>query len=95
MNYVKFGNLCLLIGSVNYLALQFNEQLVQNSSVSTRRLKLAVMEHLLKTPCEHNDRERTLSGTWPSIEIQEACELVYRVVRLIEVWEFQDRSRVY
>lgn len=93
MNYVKFGNLCLLSGSVNYLVLQFNEQLVQNSSVSTRRLKLAVMEHLLKTPCEHNDRD--LSGTWPSIEIQEACELVYRVVRLIEVWEFQDRSRVY
>lgn len=52
-------------------------------------------EHLLRTPCEHNDRERTLSGTWPSIEIKDACEPVYRVVRLIAVEDFQNRSRVY
>ena len=49
-------------------------------------------ENLQQTPCEHSDSERTLSGTWPSIEIQKACELGYRVVKLIEVWHFQDRS---
>ena len=49
-------------------------------------------ENLQQTPCERSDSERTLSGTWPSIEIQKACELGYRVVKLIEVWHFQDRS---
>ena len=49
-------------------------------------------ENLQQTPCEHSDSERTLSGTKPSSEIQKACELGYRVVKLIEVWNFQDRS---
>ena len=49
-------------------------------------------ENLQQTPCEHNDSERTLSGTWPSTEVQKACELGHRVVKLIEVWHFQDRS---
>ena len=35
---------------------------------------------------------RDSSETWPSIEIQKACELGYHVVKLIEVWHFQDRS---
>ena len=42
-------------------------------------------ENLQQTPCEHSDSKRTLSGTWPSIEIQKACELGYRVVKLTEV----------
>ena len=49
-------------------------------------------ENLQQTPCEHSDSKCTLSGTWPSIEIQKACELNYRLVKLIEVWHFQDRS---
>ena len=33
-----------------------------------------------------------LSGTWCSIEIDKAFELGYRVVRMIEVWHFPQRS---
>ena len=49
-------------------------------------------EKLQQTPCEHSEEQRTLSGTWPSIEIAKACVLGYRVVRLIEVWNFLERS---
>ena len=49
-------------------------------------------EKLQQTPCEHNEQERTLSGTWPSIEVVKACELGYRVVRLIEVGNFAEKS---
>ena len=49
-------------------------------------------ETLQQTPCEHADEERMLSGTWCSIEIDKALELGYRVVRMIEVWHFSQKS---
>ena len=49
-------------------------------------------ESLQQTPCEHTDEERMLSGTWCSIEIDKALELGYRVVRMIEVWHFPQKS---
>ena len=47
---------------------------------------------LQKTPCKHREEERTLSGTWCSIEIDKALEIGYRVVRIIEVWHFPQKS---
>ena len=49
-------------------------------------------ENLLEAPCKHSDEERMLVGTWPSIEVVKASELGYRVVRLIEVWDFLESS---
>ena len=49
-------------------------------------------ESLQQTPCEHADEERMLSGTWCSIEIHKALERGYRVVRMIEVWHFPQKS---
>ena len=49
-------------------------------------------ETLQQTTCEHTDEERMLSGTWCSIEINKALELGYRVVRMIEVWHFPQKS---
>ena len=49
-------------------------------------------ESLQQAPCEHTDEERMLSGTWCSIEIDKALELGYRVVRMIEVWHFPQKS---
>ena len=49
-------------------------------------------EKLQQTPCEQSEEQRALSGTWPSIKIAKACELGYRVVRLIEVWNFPETS---
>ena len=50
------------------------------------------VENLQQSPCEHNEKERMLSGTWCSIEIDKALELGYRVVRMIEVWHFPKKS---
>ena len=49
-------------------------------------------ETLQQTPCELREEERTLSGTWCSIEIDKTLELGYRVVRMIEVWHFPQKS---
>ena len=49
-------------------------------------------ETLQQTPREHADEERMLSGTWCSIEIDKALELGYRVLRMIEVWHFPQKS---
>ena len=49
-------------------------------------------ESLQQTPCEHADEKRMLSGTWCSIDIDKALELGYRVVRMIEVWHFPQKS---
>lgn len=40
-------------------------------------------ENLQQMSCEPSKRECTLSGTWPSTEIQKTCVLSYGVVRLI------------
>ena len=43
-------------------------------------------KNLQQSPCEHSDEECTLSGTWCSIEMG------YRVIRLVEVWHFPQKS---
>jgi len=42
--------------------------------------------------CPHSDVERTLHGTWPTIEIDRAVELGYTIVRVEEVAHFNRRS---
>ena len=49
-------------------------------------------ETLQQSPCEHKEEERILSGTWCSIEIDKALDLGYRMVRMIEVWHFPQKS---
>ena len=49
-------------------------------------------ENLQQARCEHSDEERMLSGTWPSVEVVKACELGYSIVRMIEVWDFPEKS---
>ena len=43
--------------------------------------------------CAHTDNERMLRGTWATIEIQKAVELGYRVLKIHEVWHFQEQDR--
>ena len=43
--------------------------------------------------CTHTDNERMLRGTWATIEIQKAVELGYRVLKIHEVWHFQEQDR--
>ena len=49
-------------------------------------------ENLQQSPCEHNEKEHMLSGTWCSIEIEKALDLGYHMVRMIEVWHFPKKS---
>jgi G:T-mismatch repair DNA endonuclease (very short patch repair protein) len=42
--------------------------------------------------CEHSIDERTLTGTWPTIEIDKALDLGYVLRRVHEVWHFKKQS---
>ena len=42
--------------------------------------------------CQHNDKERALTGTWTTIEIDKAIALGYRLTKVIEVWHFKKHS---
>jgi G:T-mismatch repair DNA endonuclease (very short patch repair protein) len=42
--------------------------------------------------CEHNESERVLHGTWMSIEINEAIERGYKLVKVQEAWHFDKQS---
>lgn len=48
---------------------------------------------MTEVTCRHNDDERSLIGTWVSIELMKAVEKGYKVVELHEVWHFQ-RTKV-
>ena len=41
----------------------------------------------------HTDQERMLRGTWATSELQKAVELGYRIVKIHEVWHFQEEDR--
>ena len=43
--------------------------------------------------CPHTDQERMLRGTWATPELQKAVELGYRIVKIHEVWHFQEEDR--
>jgi len=38
--------------------------------------------------CTHNDNQRTIFGTWVSLEVDKALELGYQIVKLYEVWHW-------
>ena len=42
--------------------------------------------------CTHSDSERAIQGTWCSVELEKALEKGYRVLKLHEIWHFQEQS---
>ncbi|XP_075438335.1 uncharacterized protein LOC142477223 [Ascaphus truei] len=40
------------------------------------------------TPCCHTDEERSLTGTWCTVEIQAALKKGYRLCKIFEIWHF-------
>jgi hypothetical protein len=42
--------------------------------------------------CTHTDKERTLSGTWHSVEVAKAVEKGYTITNLKEVWHWKERT---
>lgn len=45
-----------------------------------------------QTPCHHTDEERALHGTWVTLEIELPLKMGYRVVKVIEVWHFEEKT---
>ena len=45
-----------------------------------------------KTFFQHNDKERALTGTWTTIEIDKAVALGYKLLDVKEVWHFEKHS---
>ena len=46
-----------------------------------------------QTPCQHNDEERSLTGTWVTDELKKALEKGYVVQRIYEVWHFDETEQ--
>ena len=46
-----------------------------------------------QTVCKHTRRQRSIKGTWVSIEIQRAQELGYEVMRIHEVWHYPQTTK--
>lgn len=42
--------------------------------------------------CNHDDSQRTISGTWISEEVKLALKYGYKITKLIEVWHFDNKS---
>lgn len=42
--------------------------------------------------CSHDDEDRALTGVWVTNEFNKALELGYRVVKITEVWHFEQTS---
>ena len=49
-------------------------------------------DNLQQEPCHHSDAERTLHGTWVTLELEKALEKGYKLVRIDEVWHFPERT---
>jgi hypothetical protein len=45
---------------------------------------------LQQEPCNHPDR--TLQGTWVTLELQKALEKGYRLLKIDEVWHFPNHT---
>lgn len=43
--------------------------------------------------CPHTDAERTLHGTWATVELQKAVEMGYKITKIHEVWHFKEDDR--
>jgi hypothetical protein len=49
-------------------------------------------DNLQQEPCHHSDAERTLHGTWVTLELEKALEKGYKLVRIDEVWHFPEHT---
>ena len=55
------------------------------------QLKLSLLARF--PDCPHSDEERTLTGTWCTPEIEEALQQGYRLLKVHEVWHFNQQSQ--
>ena len=46
-------------------------------------------EYQQQTKCEHDEEQRSITGTWCTNEINKAIEKGYRITKIYEVWHFE------
>jgi hypothetical protein len=52
----------------------------------------ACMDNHQVEPCSHLDKERAFIGTWTLSEIRYALTIGYKILKIIEVWEYAEKS---
>jgi hypothetical protein len=50
-------------------------------------------EQLNDPECSHTDEERSLKGTWVSLEINKAIKLGYKLIKYHQIWNFEEKSQ--
>ena len=50
-------------------------------------------ECLEQSLCQHSDEERTLTGTWVTLELHKALQMGYTLTKIHEVWHFDEIAR--
>ena len=45
-----------------------------------------------QNPCTHTDQERAIRGTWCHVEVMKAIEKGYEVLKIHEVWHWEETS---
>ena len=56
-------------------------------------LRRTCSENQQQKPCQHNDEERPLTGTWITDELKKALQKGYAVQRIYEVWHFDETEQ--
>ena len=51
------------------------------------------LEQLNDSNCEHTEKERALTGTWVSLEIDKALEIGYKLIKYHSIWHFENKSQ--
>ena len=49
-------------------------------------------EEKQQQPCHHTDEQRSITGTFTTIELEKALEKGYRMIEIQEVWHFEKKS---
>ncbi len=49
-------------------------------------------ETMQQSSCQHTDKERALTGTCVTFELQKALKLGYHLLHIYEVWHFEEVS---
>lgn len=64
---------------------------VNGKLVFTLCAKCACEQNQSLQRCKHSDEERCLVGVWVTLEVNKAIEMGYRVIKIYEVWHYDDK----
>ncbi len=77
-----------------FLGYKAESRIVQNSYEVIYGLCRVCMENRVDRSCDHNDDERSFTGTWTISEVKYALTLGYRIQFVTEIWEYSGKSHL-